>query len=111
MAKQQKTGTEPMDRNIEALMERYPKLCIQLNRGKRHKIWRPDLGRGSLWIIPRTDHYCVNPTGAVARRLSGFLQAHFGPPPHKDQPKGRWDYWDVNDLTDVAAIIQHLDRV
>jgi hypothetical protein len=100
-----------LERTLNALKAEYPVLCWRLNPGEHYRVMRPDIRRGSVWIIPRLDHWCVNPTGAVWRRLEAFLKGQFGTVSHWDKPKSRWPYWDVTDLKHVATIVREFGRL
>jgi hypothetical protein len=94
-----------MNGDIKAIVEQCPVLHFQVNKGERHRIMRSGIRRGSLWVTPRTDCYCVAPTGEVEASMDNFLRTHFGPEDGADY-KGRWKWWNIPNLGDVAKIIQ-----
>jgi hypothetical protein len=95
-----------MNREIEAIVKQYPMLTLQVNKGKKYRIMRSDIRRGSLWVEPRIKAYSINPTGEVASLLDHFLRSKFGPETREDH-KGRWKYWKISDVADVSRIIRH----
>jgi len=93
-----------MNTDIKAIVEQFPLLQLQVNKGERHRIMRSGIKRGSLWIAPRAHYYSVTPSGEVEVLLDHFLRSHFGAETGQDY-KGRWRYWDIPDLDGVAKII------
>jgi hypothetical protein len=94
-----------MNRDIKAIVDLYPLLHLQVNKGERHRIMRSDIKRGSLWIAPRVHYYSVTPSGEVEVLLDHFLRSHFGAE-HGVDYKQRWKWWNIPELGDVAKIIQ-----
>ncbi len=81
-------------------------LHFQVNKGERHRITRSGITRGSLWVAPRTDGYCITPAGEVETLMYDFLHTNFGNERGEDY-KGRWKWWNITDCGDVARVIQH----
>lgn len=98
-----------MNREIKAIVEQYPVLHFQVNKGERHRIMRSGIRRGSLWITHRVNYYCVAPTGEVEALLCNFLHTQFGAENGVDY-KGRWKWWNITDLGDVTKIIQRFGK-
>ena len=94
-----------MNREIKAIVEQCPMLHFQVNKGERHRIMRSSIRRGSLWVTPRTNWYCVEPTGEVEALMYNFLYSHFGAETGEDY-KGRWKWWNIRDIGDVSQIIR-----
>jgi hypothetical protein len=95
-----------MNSLIKSTVENCRKLHLQLNKGERHRITRDGVGRGSLWVTPRVECFCVCPTGEVEQLLYGFLRAHYGPEAGVDQNK---KYWNIEESADVAQVIRYFD--
>jgi hypothetical protein len=96
-----------MNKDIKAIVEQYSALHLKVNKGERHRIMRSGIGRGSLWITPRTNWYSVTLGGKEVEALMyNFLHTHFGAEDGEDY-KGRWKWWNITDLGDVAKIIRH----
>ena len=93
-----------MNRDIQAIVKQYPTLTLQLNKGERHRIMRSGIRRGSLWISPRINAYCITPTGEVASLMDHFLRSGFGPETGKDRS---YNYWNISDVADVSSIVRH----
>ena len=70
---------------------------------------RGDITSGSLWIIPRIHYYNVAPTGKVEALLSNFLKSNIGAESGQDS-KGRWKYWNIPEIADVAKIVQYFGK-
>ena len=66
---------------------------------------RNGIRRGSLWVTPRTDGYCVTPSGDVEALMFNFLHTNFGDESGNDY-KGRWKWWNIKP-GDIARVIQH----
>lgn len=96
-----------LNTDIKAIVEQCPVLQCHVNKGERHRITRSGIRRGSLWVTPRTNCYCVTPTGEVEALLGNFLHTRFGAESGEDY-KGRWKWWNITDLRDVSKIIQRL---
>jgi len=94
-----------MDSDIKAIVEQCPTLRLQVNKGERHRITHSGVRRGSLWVQPRTNGYCVIPTGEVEALILHFLHTHCGDESGKDY-KGRWKWWNIAQR-DLAKVIQH----
>jgi hypothetical protein len=95
-----------MNKDIKAIVEQCPLLHFKVNKGERHRIMRSGTKRGSLWVVPRTNGYCITPTGELEERMSNFLKTNFGRNSGEDY-KGRWKWWNIKDLGGVARVIQH----
>ena len=94
-----------MNRDIGAIVDQCPMLHFQVNKGERHRIMRSGIRRGSLWVTPRTNCYCIAPTGEVEALMYYFLSSHFGAETGQDH-KGKWEYWNIRDIGDVSKIIR-----
>ena len=97
-----------MNADVESTVKRCPMLNLKLNKGERHRIMRNGSGRGSLWVTPRLNCYCVCPTGDVETLMYNFLCGHFGPETGIDQSR---KYWDIKDYGDVAKVIRHFGEL
>jgi hypothetical protein len=94
-----------MNRDIIAIVDQCPALRFKVNKGERHRIMRSGIKRGSLWVTPKTNCYCVTLTGEVEALMYNFLHTRFGAENGEDY-KGRWKWWNITDLGEVATIIQ-----
>ncbi len=82
-------------------------LRLQINKGERHRIMRNGVRRGSLWVTPGTNCYCVCVTGETEAILYDFLRSDFGAETGEDQGK---KYWNVISIKDVDKIIRQFDK-
>jgi len=94
-----------MNTDIKAIVDQFPSLSLKVNIGERHRISRSGIKSGSLWIAPRVRCYSVTPSGEVEDLLYHFLHSNFGDANGVDY-KGRWKWWNITELDDVAKIIQ-----
>lgn len=94
-----------MNSDIKAIVDKFPSLSLQVNVGERHRIMRSGIKRGSLWIAPRVSYFSVTPSGEAEDLLYHFLHSNFGDEAGVDY-KGRWKWWNITELDDVAKIIQ-----
>jgi hypothetical protein len=92
-----------MNSDIKAVVDHCPLLHFQVNKGERHRIMHSGIRRGSLWITPRTDCYCVTPTGEVETLMYHYLHSNFGAESGQD---GRYRWWSIADFDEVAGIIR-----
>ena len=94
-----------MNAKIREIVEQFRMLHFQVNKGKRHRIMRSGIRRGSLWVTPRTKGYCIAPTGEVEEKMESFLRTNFGAESGRDT-QNRWKYWNISDIADVSKIIR-----
>lgn len=85
-------------------------LHFQVNKGERHRIMRSGIKRGSLWVTPRNNWYCVETTGEVESLMHHFLHTHFGAESGEDY-KGRLKWWNITDFGDVAKVIRRFGEL
>jgi hypothetical protein len=97
-----------MNRDVKPTVEQCTTLRLQLNKGERHRIMSSSFGRGSLWITPRLNCYCVCPTGEVKALLYNFLCSHFGSETGIDQSR---KYWNISDYSDVVKVIRRFGEL
>ena len=95
-----------IDREIKAIVESCPRLDCHVNKGERHRIMRSDIESGGLWVTPRARGYNVTLTGEVATLMYPFLCNRFG----KETGEGRYKWWDIQNIKDLAEIIRHFDK-
>jgi hypothetical protein len=69
-----------MDYQIKAIVDRYPNLRIQVNKGERHRIMHRRIDRGSLWLgSRRAGEYGVLANGDVKHILHDLLNCYVDP--------------------------------
>jgi hypothetical protein len=75
---------------INAVVQRYPNLRLQVNKGERHRIIKNGVSRGSLWLAKQSERYRLKLTGDIAAALRGYVLAIAGDPAYADQGVDVW---------------------
>jgi hypothetical protein len=97
-----------MNRDIKSIVEQCPLLHIKLNKGERHRIMRNGIGRGSLWVTPKSYYNSVTTTGEVATLINDLLCRHFGAETGEDHHN--YKYWNNLKIGDVSEIIRYFGK-
>ena len=93
-----------MDEHINSEVKQCLLLTLQVNKGERHRIMHSGVRRGSLWVTPRVNYYCVALSGKeIEALLYNFLRRNFGDENGVDQDR---KYWNISDIGNVTKVIR-----
>lgn len=75
---------------INAAVQRYPNLHLQVNKREIHRVRRNEITSGSLWLEKQMQGYRLQLTGEMVPLLTAYVIEQVGEPAYVD--KG-YDVW------------------
>jgi hypothetical protein len=75
---------------INAAVQQYPNLRLQVNKHEYHRVTKNGVSRGSLWLAKQSECYRLKLTGDIAVALRGYVLAIAGDPAYADQGVDVW---------------------
>ena len=75
---------------INAAVQRYPNLRLQVNKGEIHRIRKDGITSGSLWLEKQRECYRLQLTGEVIPLLTDYVIKQVGDPAYVDKGYNVW---------------------